>query len=96
MNVGRGPVVDEKALIAALEAGRIRGAALDVYANEPLPGGHPFYSSRMCCFRPIARTTPSTGLNRPCCSSSAVLALRRRRASAECRGQESGILKRKR
>jgi phosphoglycerate dehydrogenase-like enzyme len=43
MNVGRGPVVDEKALIRALEAGRIRGAALDVFDTEPLPAGHPFY-----------------------------------------------------
>ncbi|MBM3810863.1 MAG: D-2-hydroxyacid dehydrogenase [Acidimicrobiia bacterium] len=44
MNVGRGPVVVEDALIAVLREGKIRGAALDVFDKEPLPEGHPFYS----------------------------------------------------
>jgi phosphoglycerate dehydrogenase-like enzyme len=43
MNVGRGPVIDEAALVRALEEGWIQGAALDVFDREPLPAGHPFY-----------------------------------------------------
>jgi phosphoglycerate dehydrogenase-like enzyme len=43
MNIGRGPVIDEAALIRALEAGRLRGAALDVFTTEPLPSDHPFW-----------------------------------------------------
>jgi phosphoglycerate dehydrogenase-like enzyme len=44
INVGRGPVIDEPALIDALSTHRIRGAALDVFDAEPLPEGHPFYA----------------------------------------------------
>jgi phosphoglycerate dehydrogenase-like enzyme len=44
MNLGRGPVVDEAALVQALTERRIKGAALDVYDTEPLPAGHPFYA----------------------------------------------------
>ncbi len=44
INVGRGPTIVESELIAALQSGRIRGAALDVFDTEPLPAGHPLYS----------------------------------------------------
>jgi len=43
INVGRGPVIDEAAMIRALSENRIKGAGLDVFDREPLPDGHAFY-----------------------------------------------------
>jgi phosphoglycerate dehydrogenase-like enzyme len=55
INVARGRVVDEPAIIAALRDGRIAGAALDVTAEEPLPGDSPLWDM------PNVLITPHTG-----------------------------------
>lgn len=44
VNIGRGPTVRLDALVAALDAGTLAGAALDVYETEPLPAGHPLWT----------------------------------------------------
>jgi D-2-hydroxyacid dehydrogenase (NADP+) len=44
INVGRGETVDEEALIQALQAKKIAGAALDVFCREPLPEDHPLWA----------------------------------------------------
>lgn len=51
-NVGRGNTVDERALVEALNAGRLRAAYLDVFTEEPLPGEHPFWTTPNCYVTP--------------------------------------------
>ena len=45
-------IIGEAALLQALEQGWIRGAALDVFDQEPLPAGHPYYASRKILLSP--------------------------------------------
>jgi len=43
INAARGQLIDENALLAALDAGQVGSATLDVMCAEPLPQGHPFW-----------------------------------------------------
>ena len=52
VNTARGALVDETALREALEAGKIAGAALDVYQQEPLPADHPLRYAPRCVLTP--------------------------------------------
>jgi phosphoglycerate dehydrogenase-like enzyme len=58
VNVGRGSLVDTDALVAALDAGRLGGAALDVTDPEPLPAGHPLWSSDRVLITPHVASPP--------------------------------------
>ena len=51
INTSRGPLVDEGALAAALNAGRIAGAGLDVLSTEP-PTENPLLTAKNCCITP--------------------------------------------
>ena len=59
VNVARGPIVDEAALVEALNAGHLSGAALDVFEDEPLPEGSPITRCEQVVLTPhIADMTP--------------------------------------
>jgi phosphoglycerate dehydrogenase-like enzyme len=57
INVARGGVVDTEALVDALRAGQIGGAALDVTDPEPLPAGHPLWDLDNCLITPHTADT---------------------------------------
>ena len=63
VNVARGGHVDTDALVAALGAGAIGGAALDVTDPEPLPDGHPLWNQERCIITP--HTADTTEMIRP-------------------------------
>ena len=59
INVGRGPQVDDAALVEALDAGRIAGAALDVFEREPLPADSPLWTAKNLLITPhVGAATP--------------------------------------
>jgi phosphoglycerate dehydrogenase-like enzyme len=64
INLGRGPVIDENAMLRALTEGRIQGAVLDVFDREPLPAGHPFYKMENVLLSPHCADNTETWLER--------------------------------
>jgi phosphoglycerate dehydrogenase-like enzyme len=62
INVGRGPVIHEPALIRALQENRIRGAALDVFDQEPLPTEHPYWGMENMLISPHCADHTATWL----------------------------------
>lgn len=58
VNPGRGPLIDDDALLAALDSGAVAAATLDVFRTEPLPQAHPFWAHPRVTVTPhIASTT---------------------------------------
>ena len=60
VNIARGPIIDQRALTAALSAGRLGGACLDVFAEEPLPAGDPLWALDNVLVSPHSASTVAT------------------------------------
>jgi phosphoglycerate dehydrogenase-like enzyme len=60
VNISRGPVVDQAALIESLGEGHLAGAALDVFATEPLPDGSPLWDMESVLVSPHSASTVAT------------------------------------
>lgn len=76
LNPGRGALIDDDALLAALDAGQVGHATLDVFRTEPLPQDHPFWS------HPRVTITPHIAADTRAPSASRVIAENIRRGEA--------------
>lgn len=76
INPGRGPLIDDTALLAALDRGQVGHATLDVFRNEPLPKEHPFWA------HPKVTVTPHIAASTRPVTASAVIAENVRRGVA--------------
>lgn len=77
VNPGRGALIEDKALLAALDAGRIGHATLDVFRTEPLPADHPYW------VHPRVTVTPHIAAETRPASASRVIAENIRRSEAQ-------------
>ena len=76
LNPGRGPIIEDAALLAALDSGHIGHATLDVFRTEPLPAEHPFWA------HPRITVTPHIAADTRPHTASAVIAENIRRSEA--------------
>lgn len=76
INPGRGPLIDDDALLAALDAGQIAHATLDVFRVEPLPADHPYWA------HPQVTVTPHIAAETRAVTASAVIVENIRRGEA--------------
>ena len=76
LNPGRGPLIDDAALLQALDAGRVGHATLDVFRTEPLPPDHPFWA------HPRVTVTPHIAADTRAVTSARVIAENVRRGEA--------------
>ncbi len=78
LNTARGGLIDEAALLAALEAGHLAGAGLDVFEDEPPPGDHPLRRhSRVICTPHVAGVTDGSLVNMGVMAAECIVAVLR-------------------
>jgi gluconate 2-dehydrogenase len=90
INGGRGPVVDERALVEALQKGKIRGAGLDVFEREPLPADSPLLKLPNVVTLPhIGSATHETRYAMAECAVDNLLEALQRRSTRNCVNPEA-------
>jgi phosphoglycerate dehydrogenase-like enzyme len=78
INVGRGDLADSSAVTQALQSGYLGGAALDVFAPEPIPAGHPILGRANVILAPHIASVSPAAVKRLRCGAAelAVMAIR--------------------
>lgn len=91
VNTARGEIVDQDALVAALQAGRLGGAALDVTTPEPLPRGHPLFTLPNVLITPhIGSATAATRLKMAMLTAQNIVDVLQGRPPTHCVNLQAG------